>query len=493
MIRLSLIAVAVAQMGGLSGAIKRMPGMPQNFLACDREQELLLPPSLLEWLPEDHLAWFVIDAVAAMELAAFYVAYRADGHGRAAHDPAMMVALLLYAYAIGERSSRRIERRCVEDVAARVICANQRPDHTTIARFRQRHEAALAGLFGDVLALCAEAGLVRVGVVAIDGTKVHANASQHASRSYEEVAREILAEADAVDAAEDEQFGERRGDELPPELATAQGRRGWLREAKRRLDERRAEEARPIPRSRPDRLKEAKRRLEEEHEVECRANADYEAYRARGRMKDGRRFGRPPNPYRPPDTPAGKINVTDPDSRNVKTSRGWVQGYNAQAVCTERQIVIAAEVTVDSPDFGHLQPMLSATRTELAAAGISDAPEVVLADAGYWHQAQMESLTSGGTVVLIPPDAGKRKGARPGWDGGLYAFMRRVLASERGGELYAKRQGMIEPVFAHTKFNRRMDRFQRRGRSAARSEWRLITATHNLLKLYKHTTAPLAA
>ena len=156
-------------------------------------------------------------------------------------------------------------------------------------------------------------------------------------------------------------------------------------------------------------------------------------------------------------------------------------------------IVIAAEVTVDSPDFGHLGPMVSASRTELAAAGIADAPEVVLADAGYWHQAQMETITGRGTVVLIPPDAGKRKGARPGWDGGLYAFMRRVLASERGGELYAKRQGMIEPVFAHTKFNRRMDRFQRRGRSAARSEWRLMTATHNLLKLHKHTTAPIAA
>jgi len=305
--------------------------MPQNLLACDRGQELLLPPSLREWLPEDHLAWFVIDAVAAMGLAAFCASYRADGDGRAAHDPAMMVMLLLYVYAIGERSSRRIERRCIEDVAARVICANQRPDHTTIARFRQRHETALAGLFGVVLGLCAEAGLVQVGVVAIDGAKVHANASPHATRSYEDIAREILSQADAVDAAEDEQFGERRGDELPPEMATAQGRRGWLREAKRRLDERRAEEARPIPRSRPARLKEAKRRLEEEHEVECRANADYEPYRARGRMKDGRRFGRPPNPYLPPQTPAGKVNVTDPDSRNVKTSRGWVQGYNAQA------------------------------------------------------------------------------------------------------------------------------------------------------------------
>jgi transposase len=247
--------------------------MAQNFVACDREQELLLPPSLREWLPENHLAWFVIDAVAAFDLSGFDAAYRADGHGRPAHDPAMMVALLLYGYAIGERSSRRLERRCVEDVATRVICANQAPDHTTIARFRQRHERALAGLFGEVLALCAEAGLVRVGVIAVDGTKVAANAAPQATRDYEQIAREILAEADAVDAEEDERFGEAHGDELPPELATAQGRRGWLREAKRRLDEKRAEQARPIPRDRPDRLKEAKRRLEEEHRTECEANA----------------------------------------------------------------------------------------------------------------------------------------------------------------------------------------------------------------------------
>src|SRR4051812_38226689 len=156
--------------------------MPANFIACDRDQELLLPPSLREWLPEGHLAWFVIDAVAQLELAVFYAACRADGRGRAAHDPAMMVALLLYGYAIGPRSSRRIERRCVEDVACRVIAANQVSDHTTIARFRQRHEAALAELFGEVLALCAEAGLAGVGVIAIDRTKVHANASQRANR-----------------------------------------------------------------------------------------------------------------------------------------------------------------------------------------------------------------------------------------------------------------------------------------------------------------------
>jgi transposase len=467
--------------------------MAQNFVACDREQELLLPPSLRDWLPEGHLAWFVIDAVGAFDLSGFYAIYRADGHGRPAHDPAMMVALLLYGYAIGERSSRRLERRCVEDVATRVICANQTPDHTTIARFRQRHESALAELFGEVLALCADAGLVRVGVIAVDGTKVAANAAPQATRDYEQIAREILAEADAVDAEEDEQFGDARGDELPPELATAQGRRGWLREAKRRLDDKRAEEARPVPRDRPDRLREARRQLEEEHRVECRANAAYEAYRARGVDKNGKKFGRPPKPFEPPSSPAGTINLSDLDSRNVKTSRGWVQGYNAQAVATEDQIVIAAEVTVASPDFGHLEPMICAARDELRQIRVEHPPGVVLADAGYWHQVQMERLLGDGLTVLIPPDAKKRAGARPGWDGGLYSFMRRVLDTDAGGELYAKRQTMIEPIFADTKFNRRIDRFLRRGRSAARSEWRLTNAAHNLLKLWRHTTALAAA
>ncbi len=467
--------------------------MPQNFIACDRDQELLLPPSLREWLPADHLAWFVLAVIEEMDLSAFYGAYRGDGHGRAAHEPGMMLALLLYAYCKGQRSSRVIECECVEDVAYRVIAANQRPDHTTIARFRQRHETALADLFGQVLGLCAEAGLVKVGLVAIDGTKVHANASQHAARDYEQIAKEILEEADAVDREEDERYGEARGDELPPELSTEQGRRGWLREAKRRLDEKRAAEAEPIGRSRSDRLSQSKRRLEEELAVEHAANAAYEAYRARGVMKDGRRFGGPPNPYEPPDTPAGKVNVTDPDSKNVKTPRGYMQGYNAQAAANEQQVVIAAEVNADSSDFGHLEAMVNATEAELERAGVTDAIEVVVADAGYWHQKQMERVINKGIQVLIPPDAGKRRGTRPGWDGGAYAHMRRVLETDLGGGLYRKRKAMIEPVFANTKFNRRIDRFQRRGRSAARSEWRLITATHNLLKLHKHQLAAAGA
>jgi transposase len=467
--------------------------MPQNFIECGREQVFLMPPDVREWLPEGHLAWFVIDAVAEMDLSAFYAAYRQDGHGRAACEPAMMVALLLYAYARGVRSSRAIERACEEDVACRVIAANQRPDHATLARFVERHEHALAGLFSEVLGLCAEAGLVRGGVIAIDGTKLAANASRDADRDYEQIAREIVEQARAVDRAEDERFGEARGDELPPHLSTHGGRRAWLRDAKRRHAERRAREARPVRRSRAERLSEAKRRLEEDLEVEQRANGAYEAYRARGRMKDGRRFGGPPKPHQPPATPAGKVNLTDPDSRLVKAMRGWIQGYNAQAAVNERQIVLAAEVTIDSPDFGHLEPMVEATEAELERAGVADKPELALADAGYWHQKQMESVVGRGIQVLIPPDSKRREGARPGWDGGYYAFMRRVLATERGGDLYRRRQTMIEPVFGHTKFNRRFDRFRRRGRSAARGEWRLITATHNLLKLHQHKIALAAA
>jgi transposase len=420
--------------------------MGERFVACDREQSFLMPPDVREWLPGGHLAWFVIDAVAEMDLDAFYAAYRVDGRSWPAYDPAMMVALLLYAYARRTRSSRQIERACEEDVAFRVLAAQQRPDHATIARFVERHQDAIAGLFGEVLLLCARQGLASVGVIAVDGTKLAGNASRNANVDYEQIAREILEEAQAVDAAEDELYGDARGDELPEQLRTGEGRRAWLREAKRRLEEQRAKEARPVPRDRGKRLKEAKRRLDEELWSEMRANAAYERYRS-GRMKDGRRFSRPPDPYTPPATPQGEINLSDPDSRVVKGSRGrgFLQGYNAQAVANEHQIVIAAEVMTAAPDFGHLEPMLDAAQRELHAAGVSDVPEVLLGDAGYWHQQQMERIVDRGIQVLIPPDAKSRKGPRPGWDGGPYAFMRRVLASERGGELYASAKRSSSP------------------------------------------------
>jgi transposase len=469
--------------------------MGQHFIACDREQTFLMPPDIRAWLPEGHLAWFVLDAVARMDLAVFYGAYRRDGHGRPAFDPGMMVALLLYVYARGQRSSRAIERSCEEDVACRVIAANQVPDHTTIARFRQRHEDALAGLFGEVLGMCAHAGLVQVGVIAIDGTKVHANASEGANCDYERLARQILAEADSIDEQEDARFGECRGDELPEHLATGDGRAKYLAEARRHLERQRAQEARPIPASRPQRLRESKRRLEEELEMECRANAAYEARQASGLMRDGRRIGtaQRAKPYTPPAIPQGKVNTTDPDSRNVKTPRGWVQGYNAQIATNAKHIVIAAELTNSSADFGQLEPMVNAACSELHAVGVTQILDVVLADAGYWHTAQIQTILDRGIDLIVAPQARKRNTTRPGADVGLFAFMRRVLQTPVGGELYRQRSAIIEPVFGHTKFNRGIDRFQRRGRAACRSEWRLITATHNLTKLHKHQLALAAA
>jgi transposase len=298
--------------------------VPQHFLACDREQALLLAPSLRDWLPVEHLAWLVLDAVEQIDLTAFYASYRADGHGRAAHDPAMMVALVLYAYAVGKRSSRGIERRCVEDVAFRVVAANQAPDHTTINRFRARHQDALADVFGEVLGLCARAGAVSVGVIALDATRMRANAADAANRSYEQLAREILEEAAAVDAAEDERYGEARGDELPPELAD--------------------------PTTRRPRLKQARDRLRADWEAKQRELADWQQAKADYIARTGRRLGGPTKPRPVPDAPSGRRNLTDPDSRPVKTARGFIQGYSAQAVATPEQIIVAADVTIAAND-----------------------------------------------------------------------------------------------------------------------------------------------
>ena len=441
--------------------------MAQRFIAADRDQVFLMPPSLREWLPEGHLAWFVIDAVGEMDLAAFFASYRADGNGRPAHDPAVMVALVLYAYAVGERSSRRIERRCVEDVAFRVIAANLAPDHSTIARFVVRHQGALDGLFGQVLGLCARAGLVRAGSIALDSTKMAADASGKANRSYEQIAREILQEAIEIDRREDELYGSARGDELPPELAD--------------------------PVTRRQRLREAKRQLEEEHEAQRAARQQMAERRAEHEKRTGRRpIGRPPAEHlEVGETPAGRRNITDLDSRSVKTPRGFIQGYNAQAVCSDDQIVIAADVIARSPDGGLLEPMITAAQHQLADAGIAG-PQIVLADAGYWHAAQIRALQAQGLEVLVPPDGHRRAGKPAGGRvGGLYDQMRRRLATAEGRERYQRRQATIEAVFGHTKHNRRAERFRRRGLAACRAEWRLICATHNLLKAF--TVAPAAA
>lgn len=428
-----------------------------------------MPPSLREWLAADELAWCVLDAVGELDLSAIYGAYRGDGHGRAAFDPGMMVALLLYSYAVGERSSRGIERRCRVDVAFRVVTANQQPDHATIARFRVRHEEALAGLFPQVLRLCARAGLVSLGVIALDSTQLAANASGQANRTYEQIAAEILAEAGAVDAAEDELFGQARGDELPPELAD--------------------------PISRRARLREAKRQLEAEHEAAEQAYREKLQARAERETETGRKAaGRKPQPPSEQIPPGRRVNVTDPDSRSVRTKSGFIQGYGVQAVATREQIIIAAEVQIGSTDQGFLEPMIDTASRELKAAGIDEPIETVVADAGYWKTEQIQHLKHDGIQVLVPPD-GRADGKRgdPRRRGGIYDEMQRGLESNEGAELYRWRMRTIEPIFGQTKHNRRVERFQRRGRTACRSEWRLITATHNLLKLWRAKTLAVAA
>jgi transposase len=458
--------------------------MARNFLPCDRDQPLLLPPDLRDWLPEDHLAWFVIESAEALDLQAFDAAYRSDGHGRAAHDPRMMVALLLYAYATGERSSRQIERRCREDVAYRVIAAGRFPDHATIARFRARHEDALAGLFTAVLGLCAEAGIASAAVVAVDGTKVAADASGHANRDHEAIAREILAEAGRIDAAEDEIHGERRGDELPEELSTRRGRQEWIREALRRRKEEREADPEPVPRGRAERLEICRERLVDGHRTVVAAHRDYEEARRAAPPR-----GRPARPFSPPAEPEGEVNTTDPDSRKMRSPHGFLQGYNAQAVTNRHQVVIAAEVLTEANDSRALVPMLGLAATELERAGSPERPGILLADAGYWSADQIDRVREGGAIPLVPPDGHARGAPDPCDVAGPPGFMRRALRTPTGEALYRRRKWMIEPVFADIKFNRRAGRFRRRGLAAVRSEWRLLTATHNLLKLHRHRLA----
>jgi transposase len=512
--------------------------MAQNFIQGRREQGFLLPPDVREWLPGDHLAWFVIDAVAEMDLSAFYAAYRADGHGRAAYEPSLMVALVLYAFASSQRSSRAIERHCRQDVAYRVITGNLIPDHATIARFICRHERALAELFGEALRLCDRAGLVKPGVVSIDGTRIAGNASPEVNCEFDRIAREIVAEARATDEAEDELFGEARGDELPEQLRTPEGRReffrqarqqlrreendsglieereaeaseevplefdaerivartqgreGWSRDGKRQLEQHRWRHPDPIPRSRRERLLLAAARLEGELDVERRANEAYAHYRANARDRLGRRPGGRAQPYRPPELPTGKVNTTDPDSRSIPIGFGFVQGYNAQAAVNEHQIVLAAEITNNSTDFSQLDPMVTATLGELERIGVTELPEAIAADAGYWNEQHMDEVVANKRIpVLIPPDKGSRGTPRRGWTGGRYEWMRRVLSTEHGQRLYRKRAQTAEPLFGNTKHNNGVNRFNRRGRIKVRTEWRLLMMTHNLGKLHRHQHA----
>lgn len=447
--------------------------MAYNFYPSTRKQQYLMPISLEDWLPESHLVWFILEAMEKVNLEEFYKKYRADGSGGVAFEPGMMMTLLVYAYAQGLRSSRRIEKKCQEEVTFRVITANQMPDHSTIARFRTKHQKPIQDLFVEVLQLCREAGLGDLRTVAVDGTKIGANASLAANRTKKGLEKEvaqILKEAEEMDQQEDKQYGaDRRGDELPEGLRTRADRLARLQEAKARLE------------------KEEK----EEREKQAAKIAERETAEAEGKKRRGRK---PKSPEAAVNQEA-KANVTDPESRIMKTAKGYEQGYNAQAVVSKDQLILAAEVTQEENDQHQLMPMVAQTQSNLEVTGENNQVDVYLGDAGYGNDDVLGHIFQGDQKFLVATrndwkqrlalrEQGCPRGRIPA---GLSNTdrMERELLTKRGRQQYAWRGKTVEPVFGQIKTCQGCRRFSCRGVVAARSEWRLVCAVHNLMKLYR--------
>ena len=459
--------------------------MGYNFHSFDRDQIYLMPPSVSDWVAKDHLAWFVIDAVCQIDLGSFYECYRSDGVGNTAFHPEMMVALLVYAYCNGERSSRRIEEYCQTDVAYKVITANQKPDHSTISRFRQKNSAHLKKLFLEILRLCAEAGLVKLGHVSLDGTKVKANASLSANRKLKHLEKEIekmLSEAEQEDRKEDEAFGsDKRGDELPEGLKNREDRLNRLKACKERL-ERQQEQA----------------RQEQQEKIEQRKAKE----EATGKAPRGRK---PKSPDEAVNNDA-RANVTDPESRIMKTRKGYEQGFNAQAVVTDDQIIVAEDITQEENDKKQLHTMLEQAESNRQSVGIKENIKTASADNGYLSEENLEKKPPADIELLIAvaKDHKQRKAMEdepipeesiPEGLGPIEA-MEMKLKTERCRELYKNRGKTVEPVFGQIKEVRHCERFMRRGTDACRGEWSLICATHNLLKLWRsgrYVSAPCRA
>jgi transposase len=449
-----------------------------GFKPVDRDQQFLLPPDVREWLPEGHLAWFVIDTVDQFDLSEIEAGYRLGGAGRQAYAPAMLTGLLLYAYAIGMRSSRRIERACETDVAFRVLAANQRPDHATIARFRAAHQQALTGLHAQVLGLCLTAGLVDASVLAVDSTKLAANAAGSANRTraqLEELAAAALREAAETDAAEDERYGtDRRGDEPAAGFEPGPGRAAKIREALAQLEQR---ETDPVQqrrdRQRAERIAAGKKPLGRK-----RLPADPSK---RDRIASRRANAR--------------ANLTDPDSRMMKAPGRYLQGYSCQAIVDANQIILAGQVTNQQNDNHALAPMLHAARTQLqAAGGDPDQPRVLLADKGYWNHNTIDKIeTDLPLTVLVATTRDRdlrRRGDPPEPSQPTLARMHRRLQHPTARRFYRRRSAMIEPVFGQRKTNLQLDRFLRRGLNAVNAEWALEIIAHNLTKLHRATPSP---
>jgi len=442
--------------------------MAREFLPYDLDQQYLLPPSLKEWLPADHLVFFISDVVDSLDLSAIMREYQKDElRGRPGYDPAMLVKLLIYGYAQGKTSSRKLERSTYEEVPYRVLAGNQHPDHDSIAAFRKRHLPALAGLFTQVLRLCQQAGLVRLGHVALDGSKLKANASKHKAMSYarlcrseEELRKEVerlLAEAEREDQSEDHLYGDARGDELPKELAFREGRLKKIREAKAALEQEARQEA----------------------EREVRHQEERTREREKKETTQGRRFGgnppRIPDPDKATPQPQKQKNFTDPESCLMVdgASGGFIQAYNSHAaVDEENQVIVACALSSQPNDTLALLPLLAEIDTHCGCL-----PQKVSADAGFYSHANVREAESRGVDCHIPP---QRRSTDP-----AAQEMREKLRSPEGANLYRQRKAVVEPVFGQIKQARGFRQFSFRGREAVGDEWKLICLTHNLLKLFR--------
>jgi transposase len=478
--------------------------MARDYIPVDRDQLFLVPPDMREWLPEGHLVWWLLAVVERLDTTELHRRRRRGGQGRAGYDPDMLLALLIYAYCTKVRSSRQIERCCETDVAYRVICAGRIPDHSTIARFRQDHAGLARRLFLEVLEICAEAGLAQVGVVALDGTKIAANASRDANRSRARLEADIAAmfdQARDLDDDEDDRFGDRRGDELPAELADAGARKARLQAALDKLNER---HARRRSRRDPAQVWAARVAITEERLVAARQRwAARQAAKIPGRgmparYREGKEVARveaalararakAATAAAAPAARTAQVNVTDPDSRLMPTANGWVQGYNAQAAVNEIGIIVAAEVFDDPNDVELFTPMLDALQR---TATVTGPVGVILADAGY---SSTKNLTAPGPTRLIATTSAAKtrrddqpasRGPAPEEASPLEA-MRHALRTPEGRRLYKQRSWTIEPGFGNLKTNLGFNRFSRRGHPAAQAEWQLITAAANLLKLHR--------
>lgn len=448
----------------------------KRFRACTLDQPLLMPVSLQEWLPENHLARFIGEVAAGLDLRGILGKYgRKDGRGRAAYHPLMMVRLVLYGYAVGVRSSRKIEAATYTDVAFRYLAADQHPDHDVIAEFRKAHLEELSQLFFTALALCQKMGLVKVGQIAIDGTKVAANASRQQSKTYArlsakeellaEQVQKMLQEAAAADEQENALFGKgKRDDELPKELATAERQLAKIRAAKQEME------------------REAKEKADRAVAEKAKQNGkpDDEAQKKRWQRAKS-------------ETPGDETqgNLTDPESRMMLdgSNKAFVQGYNAQvAAAGVPQIIVAHAVTQEANDRQQLSPMVKQAEKNLGCC-----PGLVTADTGYWNTAEIMSLQADEVDLLVPPDKGANKetGKLPGNapKGPVAQQMRQRLDKEDERKRYQKRSGMVEPVFGMIKECLGYRRFLMRGLTNARGEWSLICTAFNLRKLFLYGKA----